>query len=106
VFAALKINTISRGCFYLSIDKPCLEGSVCVSIFILGLHFLSIGFYFVLQCKGRNDFLMKMSLIVCVVVQIIMKQTVIAVNVIITVIFPVRLIQIIKHSELMDDGHI
>ena len=49
---------------------------------------------------------MKMSLIVCVVVQIIIKQTVIAVNVIITVIFPVRLIQIIKHSELMDDGHI
>ena len=41
-----------------------------------------------------------------VVIQIIIEDTVIAVNVIIAVIFPVGLLQTIKHSEFMNDGHI
>ncbi len=103
LFAALKMNKISWRRFYLSINQSCLEYSVRVSILILGLQLLSIGFYFALECKGRNDFLVEISLIVCVVVQIIIKQSVVSVNVIVAIIFPVRLLQIVEHSELMDE---
>ncbi len=45
-------------------------------------------------------------MIISVVIQIIIEDTVIAVNIIIAVIFLVGFLQAIKYSEFMNDGHI
>lgn len=77
-----------------------------IVVFVLGLQILSERLNFISQGWKRTEFLLEIFLIMKVIVQIIVQQTVITVNVVITVISRIGFLHIIKHSKLMNNGHI